>query len=139
MTLSTPAGGLLTEDPGFLCRLVVPFDIVQVSPNKRLHWARRAELTKLAHRACAAAWIAYQRPVAPPGGVNVRFTLLRSRAMDEDNAVACLKAIIDGLFHGLITVDDSPKYVHIIVVDQRPHKSHRADPTTIVEVWRRGE
>lgn len=119
-----------------IARLVVRFDVAKTSPNARSHWRTRHTNNKKAQRAAWESWLVYGSPVAD-GPVDVQIILLRSREMDQDNALASCKGIIDGLFKDRITPDDVPKYVTFRPVQQAPHKSHRADPTVIVEVYRR--
>lgn len=119
-----------------IARLVVRFDVAKTSPNARSHWTVRNRENKKAKLAAWESWILYGSPVAD-GPVDAQIILLRSREMDQDNALASCKGIIDGLFKDRITPDDIPKYVAFRPVQQAPHKSHKADPTVIVEVYRR--
>ena len=68
---------------------------------------------------------------------NVKLINCRTREMDELNFGGACKGIIDGIFINGLTPDDTPKWVHFLGCEQRPHKSHRADPTVIVEVYER--
>ena len=119
-----------------IARLVVHFDVALTSPNNRVsHWTRHAN-NKKAKRAAKEAWMVYGMPRSSTP-VDVQLILLRSRELDQDNALAACKGIIDSLFKDCITPDDVPAWVTFRPVQQNPHKSHRTDPTVIVEVYER--
>lgn len=94
----------------FVCR-AVPF-----SPNKRMHWARKAEWTKawkeeVRYRLLEAGVRSDNANLATGKKANIAITLYTIRPQDYDNSVAAVKAIIDGM-KGLVFVDDSPKYLN---------------------------
>lgn len=119
-----------------IARLVVHFDVALTSPNARSHWSTRSKNNRKAKRAAHEAWLVGGMPIST-NPVDVQIVLLRSRELDQDNALAACKSIIDGLFKDRITADDAPAWVYFLPVEQRPHKSHRLDPTVIVEVHER--
>lgn len=119
-----------------ITRLVVHFDIAATSQNRRQHWSKLGAANRKAKRAAWEAWALAGRPRAD-GPVDVRLISCRSRTMDEGNFVGACKGVVDGLFTGCITPDDAPYWVRFLPVEQRPHKSHRHDPTVIVEVFER--
>ena len=121
-----------------IARLVVHFDVALTSPNARSHWRTRHNNNRKAKLAAREAWMIYGMPRSS-APVDVQIILLRSRELDQDNALAACKGIIDGLFKDCITPDDTPAWVAFRPVQQAPHKSHRADPTVIVEVYERKE
>lgn len=119
-----------------IARIVVRFDVAKTSPNARSHWRTRHNNNRKAKLAAREAWMIYGMPRSSTP-IDVQIILLRSRELDQDNALAACKGIIDGLFKDCITPDDTPAWVTFRPVEQRPHKSHRADPTVIVEVYER--
>jgi hypothetical protein len=119
-----------------VARLVVHFDVSQTTQNARKHWTGIHRSNKRAKLAAGEAWILAGMPRCN-FPVEVRLINCRTRTMDEFNFGGACKGIIDGLFKDRITPDDSPEWVRFLPVEQRPHKSHRTDPTVIVEVYRR--
>jgi hypothetical protein len=82
--------------------ITVEFDVNRCSPNKRLFWARRAKQNKQAE-ACAHVgwWRAGRTYFGVPIDVNI--VIQRGRGIDEDNAIACCKPVIDALFKGRVS------------------------------------
>lgn len=95
-----------------LCRIVVEADPNLCSPNRRRK-VRTYIQHSTAHKQLAqVAWRKAKRPVAPgPFPITVNVIVRRGNRMDEFNAWAGMKHVIDGLFVKAITPDDSAKYV----------------------------
>lgn len=96
----------------YVCR-AVPF-----SPNKlnTLHWAVRKRWTDAWQE---MVWMeakslqqrtARERFVFPFNPAEVAVTLFTRRPQDDDNAMASLKPIVDGLRYAGIIKDDAPNY-----------------------------
>lgn len=97
-------------------RIVVPGDNAPMSPNRtrRLHWRSLHRLQSAAKTRAGTAWLAAGRPVyAGPFPAVVEVTIRRGRRMDRDNATGSLKAVIDGLFKGRVTPDDSEAFLDL--------------------------
>lgn len=121
-----------------IARLVVHFDVAKTSQNARKNFMAIHRANKKAKLAAGEAWMVYGMPRFD-FPVDILLINCRTRTMDEFNFGGACKGIIDGLFKDRITPDDSPEWVHFLPIEQRPDKSHKADPTVIVEVYRRGE
>jgi hypothetical protein len=96
---------------------VVGGDIRQVSPNQRLHWAVRAKRTRALRHSAYTEWLVAGRPRSSKP-VKLFATVYRGRALDADNAIACLKPVIDGICKDALIPDDSPKWLVEITVRQ---------------------
>jgi hypothetical protein len=119
-----------------IARLVVHFDVALTSQNRKANTRQRMSARKASRLAGWEAWLEAGRPrSAVP--VDVKLINCRTREMDELNFGGSCKGIIDGIFINGLTPDDTPKWVSFLKCEQRPHKSHRADPTVIVEVYER--
>lgn len=89
----------------------LPWPDKDLSPNARVHWARKAKKVRLAR------WTAFGRvafgsdgalKVPAPNGLSVAYTFhpATKRRRDLDNLIASTKAYTDGLAQAL-AVDDS--------------------------------
>jgi hypothetical protein len=69
-------------------------------------------------------------------GINVNVIIRRGRVIDQDNAQACLKSLIDGLFNNAVTPNDSRKWVLNYTVNQETGRVWQYQPEVefIVEV-----
>ena len=95
-------------------RIVVLGDNAPMSANRtrKLHWSALHRLQNAAKLRAHTAWICARKPsLMGPWPVRVEVTIRRGRKMDRDNAVSSLKAVIDGLFKGKVTPDDSEAFL----------------------------
>lgn len=106
--------------------ITVPFDPALLSPNQRLHWAKRARIVAQARETAHLAWVAAGKPHLV-GVVTVRIEVRRRRQMDDDNLVGGIKACRDALFNGAIVKADSPKWCRFLM----PTQSHTKGPASI--------
>jgi crossover junction endodeoxyribonuclease RusA len=97
----------------------------ELSPNARVHHMTHARAKKAAKRqAHFAAWEAHwhlQRDLVAgdaPLQVHLRFVPPYHRARDEDNAVASMKAALDGLAAALCIDDRRFRITHELARDQ---------------------
>ncbi len=107
-------------------RIVIPVTpAAELSPNARCHWRVRAKAVKQLRT--AAKYCAYSAMGRVPDGsmfdgpVAIRTTIAwepRRRIMDGDNALACCKALFDGLQDARIIQDDK-QVTHLPVVQTR--------------------
>jgi hypothetical protein len=117
--------------------ITVPVDAQRASPNQRGHWAKLAKVKKEFRDAARLCWIAAGKPkVDAP--VNVNVIIRRGRVIDQDNAQACLKSLIDGLFNDAVTPNDSRKWVLNYTVNQETGRVWQYQPEVefVVEVAR---
>ena len=113
--------------------VTVPFDVGRCSPNRRLHWAVRAREVKAARLAARVAWRVAGEP-RMTGPVDVSLFIRRGRVVDQDNALASCKALLDGLFNGGITPSDSCEWVRYVDVRQETGTKWRQAPEVVVTV-----
>lgn len=94
-----------------MLRIELPWPDKDLSPNARVHWARKAKKVK------ASRWVAFGRAafrsegalmIPAPNGLSVAYTFHPStkRRRDLDNLIASTKAYTDGIAQAL-AVDDS--------------------------------
>lgn len=90
-----------------LWQIDTPWTRPPLTANQRLHWAKRAELTR-----AVRGWAAYTFSGAtfPNGPVTVDLTwhVPDRRRRDADNLVPTLKALCDGLVDAGVAADDTP-------------------------------
>lgn len=91
-----------------MIEVLVPFPPSDLSPNARLHWAKKARAVKAYRELCAAhGWEAGLRPMkADKLNVTITFTPPDKRRRDRDNMIAAFKAGADGIAD-VIQVDDA--------------------------------
>ena len=102
-------------------KITLPYPPAKLSPNKRLHWAARAQVVAKYRRDCRYACIAelngkswlWQAVGSPPRlPIKITFYPPDKRRRDRDNMIAAFKAGADGVADA-IDVDDadwSPTY-----------------------------
>lgn len=112
-------------------RIEVPYDVQRCSPNKSLHWAERNRRREAAWLLARKAWADAGSPVSA-GPVRVSLLIQRARRLDEDNAIACCKPIIDALFKGAITPDDNPQWVRFGTLMQATSGIYHRNESVIV-------
>ncbi len=110
-----------------MIRIIVPVDPQQASPNKRGHWAKLAKVKHHHKETAALCWMAAGRPRSRES-VHVEVIIRRGRFIDQDNALACCKALIDGLFKDAITPDDSPTWVKSYTIRQEVGSQWKQHP-----------
>lgn len=105
----------------------------EMNPNRvsGRHWATKKRLTEKHQLLAANAWQDAGRPFLA-GRVTLKFTVCRSRSMDVDNAIAGLKATIDGL-KGRLFTDDRAKYLREVTVRFSTSAAFKAEPFLVVE------
>jgi crossover junction endodeoxyribonuclease RusA len=81
--------------------LELPWPPKELSPNARIHWAKKSRITKQYRTSCG--WLAKQVKVKlPEGDTGLRITFCPpdKHKRDKDNCVASFKAGQDGLADG---------------------------------------
>lgn len=82
-----------------------------LTANQRMHWGRRAKLTKqLRAEACAKANLA-DIPPMQRCEVTLTWYVRDHRRRDVDNIVPTLKAYCDGIVDAHVSPDDTPQYM----------------------------
>lgn len=108
----------------------------RASPNLRKHWTSRASVVKSFRMHAFCAWRAAGSPRfdAP---VVCQITIRRARKIDPDNALACCKALIDGIFGGNLTPDDSAKWVEFPPVVIESGAKYKHCPSVTLNITRK--
>lgn len=118
--------------------IVVAWNAGRSAPNclRRMCWQARK---RVADEAKAAATIAWRQAGSPMGTepVAVAVTIRRGRELDPDNAIAALRDIINALFVGRITPDDTSAWMELVVVRQETGKEWKAAPEVVFRVFPR--
>lgn len=99
-----------------------------LSPNSSAHWRTRAKATAETRHLIQVYVLRYWWSVGdgeqyeddPRRRLTV--TMRRPRLLDEDNAVAICKAVIDGAIAGGAARDDSPRWMEIVVRQEQARK-----------------
>lgn len=77
-----------------------------LTANQRLHWRKRAELTRQVRT--ATAYMASEIPELERCAVTLTWYVADKRRRDADNLVPTLKACCDGLVDAELVKDDTP-------------------------------
>lgn len=90
--------------------ITIPLPPKEVSPNARVHWATKARAVKRQRNDAAMAAMvlsSIRRPKWQAATIQATFYRPRGRVLiDQDNAIASLKASIDGLADAGIFAND---------------------------------
>lgn len=95
--------------------LTLPIPPIELSPNGKCHWGKKAKLAKKAK--AAAILTTLQKLNGGPRPCPVAYTLhyywpLRRR--DDDNAIASAKWYLDGICHALGIDDAHIRFRHLL-------------------------
>jgi len=83
------------------------------TPNARMHWRAKAKHNRQ-WREVARIMASRQKPPQPWPRVKLELTRYSSAPCDQDNNIASLKPVIDGIRDAGIMVDDNPNCVESI-------------------------
>ena len=101
-------------------RVELPYPPAGLSPNSRLHWRAKAQLT--AHYREDAGWAAIKARsdatrdnwlLRPPVEAHVVFYVPDKRRRDQDNLLAMLKPAWDGMVDAGLLVDDDAAHFRV--------------------------
>ena len=95
-----------------------------LSLNDRMHWRKKASITKTV-RFNVGAVAAYAVPAVSAAIVELHYVPRDARRRDRDNLVATLKPCMDGLVDAGVIPDDTPEYLTWTVHIDPPN---RLDP-----------
>lgn len=90
-------------------RLELPYERPPLTANQRMHWARRAKLTRAVRDGAAVLARDSQVPALGRCAVRLVWTVTDRRRRDADNIVPTLKACADGLVDAGVVTDDTPE------------------------------
>ncbi|QMU97816.1 hypothetical protein FVO59_11820 [Microbacterium esteraromaticum] len=80
-----------------------------LNANQRLHWAKKANLTRLVRNSTAIR--AFHLGTAEHITVQLTWVVTDKRRRDSDNIYPTFKAMCDGLVDAGIVPDDTPEYM----------------------------
>lgn len=108
-----------TSDQPKKLEITFPWPPKDLSPNARIHWARKAKAAKSYKTACWALTLAAGVSIDWDGEVHLWLTFLPPdrRSRDDDNLIASFKNGRDGLAQAL-GIDDKRFRLHPWVSDQ---------------------
>lgn len=103
-------------------QVMLPWPARELSPNSRVHWAKKAKASKAARLyAFVKTKEAYRAPVDfTKPTLHIQFFKPSARRMDLDNMLASIKPMLDGIADAL-GVDDS-KFRLVLEVADEPVK-----------------
>lgn len=111
-----------------------------LSPNGRVHWARRAEAKRaVARHIAAAAVLQGIGAVDGPVRVSFRWVFPTNGRHDIDNLIATSKPIIDALVTAGILEDDDSRHVVAVSADVAVEKGRRALEITLARAGEEAE
>lgn len=82
-------------------RLTLPYPPSELNPNKRLHWAQKIKIKNAEKDMGIALSLGYRGQITGDVPLTLVFYPQTKRSFDLDNALASLKAALDGVAHGL--------------------------------------
>ena len=112
-------------------RIVLPLPPKELSPNARVHWGRKARMSKRYKLAAVAATDGAQVEAGRPDGIwdaaQLKVCLYNRTAhrRDGDNLIASMKSAFDGIAISL-GVDDA-HWVHLPPVQEKDAKDPRVE------------
>lgn len=115
--------------------LELPYDRPPLTLNQRLHWARRAKLTK--ELRLLARLKGRHIPDLESCTVELVWYVNTKHRRDTINAMPTLKALVDGLVDAEVVPDDSHEYVQTLVRIEYVPKTMR--PAGLVLVVKEGK
>ena len=107
--------------------LALPYTLPPLLMNDRMHWRKKAQVTREVRATTAVLARALRVPACERIHVTLHYVPRDSRRRDPEGLVATQKPCIDGLVDAGIVPDDSPEYVTwaMPVIDapdsQEPH------------------
>lgn len=114
--------------------LDLPYERPPLNANQRLHWAKKAALTKQVR--AASFWAAKDAGIPTCDRVRVTLTwfVRTTTRRDSDNVVPTLKALCDGLVDAGVVDDDTPVWMEKVmpVITYRPGQA--ASMRMLIEV-----
>jgi len=83
--------------------IIFPWPPKELSPNRSLHWTKKAKYKKMYREACWVLTLESQVKINASGKIPITVTFYPpdKRHRDADNMVASIKAGLDGLADGL--------------------------------------
>lgn len=86
--------------------LVLPFATPPLRQNDRLHWAKKAKLTREIRAGTGCLAVVQLRPITGPVIITFVWQVTDNRRRDADGPAPTAKAAIDGLVDAGILADD---------------------------------
>lgn len=113
-------------------KISLPFPPRELSPNARVHWARKAKVIAAYRQWCGWAarvgdtgFLLPSLTLKPPVEATVTFVLPDKRRRDMDNLLASLKPMWDGLVDAGLLGDDSHDKLRLSAPQVRVEKGQQ--------------
>lgn len=102
--------------------LDLPYERPPLNANQRMHWAKKAALTKQVRAASRILARNAHIPTCNRVRVTLTWFVRTTTLRDADNVVPTLKALCDGLVDAEVVLDDVPAYMEKVmpVITYRP-------------------
>ena len=103
-----------------MIRLILPFPPIELNPNKRLHWSKKAKAASVMRLAGKVVSKKYAGVFSKKDilQLHMMFFPPTRRRLDLDNAMASCKSIIDGVADGLLINDSQIKRITVERADR---------------------
>lgn len=126
-----------TAETPVLLSFIVPGDVMELGPNRPMHYYRRHKLTQDWKGRSWACWANNGR-VQVAGKIRIKLTIRRGRICDPDNSLSACKALLDGLKDqpgrpGMMR-SDSATHVEYAPVAFETGAKWREQPSVVVTV-----
>lgn len=108
----------------------LPYSRPPLNMNQRLHWSKKARLTKNVRSSTFFLARSQRIPACEHIHVQLHYVPRDNRRRDPSNLIATQKPAIDGLVQAGVVPDDTPAYV----TEAMP-KIHPADTSANVRMW----
>lgn len=108
-------------------RIYLPYTLPPLTANQRLHWAKRARITRQIRKETALLCKASKLPSLQRVKARIVYIPRDRRRRDPSNLMPTQKAAIDGLVTAGIIRDDDPRYLEELmpnIVPPRRTSSH---------------
>lgn len=112
--------------------IALPWPAPPLTLNQRLHFRKKAEVTKEVRDAAARlfAGVRMRRPA-----VTLVWLVTSRHRRDSDNLVPTLKALCDGLVDAGVARDDTPEFMHKSMPVIHYARGHVGAPGMYLVVW----
>ncbi|MCO6011452.1 hypothetical protein NE236_41535 [Actinoallomurus purpureus] len=107
----TPAGASVPAGPARTLTVELPAGLPLINANRRIHWMRRAELTRALRTAAYLLAIKADIPHLNRAHIVAEYRPPDRRRRDVHNLFPSAKAAIDGLVDAHVLHDDSDRYL----------------------------
>lgn len=101
----------MTSPQARIWRVHLPYTLPPLTANQRLHWAKRARITRQIRKETALLCKTAKLPALERAKARIVYVPRDRRRRDPSNLMPTQKAAIDGLVTAGIIRDDNPRYL----------------------------